>query len=215
MRGRKVQTRKNKPAAEQNDEIKGGGRVDKEQLFFDNKALALNIAHGYFEDKYAAVEREDYEQMALMYLWEASMEYKESEQTKFSTFATTYIKNSFADYFRHIKRQKRAALYQRETDRNQENDNLEESLKNLEAENTGEDSLSYQLLRLDLERDLLRERRKLRKSEKSTAAGLEILYAILKGVSGAEIMETMEIPESSYYRCVKKARKHLWQVAMA
>ena len=113
------------------------------------------------------------------------------------------------------KRQKRAALYQRETDRNQENDNLEESLKNLEAENTGEDSLSYQLLRLDLERDLLRERRKLRKSEKSTAAGLEILYAILKGVSGAEIMETMEIPESSYYRCVKKARKHLWQVAMA
>ena len=126
-----------------------------------------------------------------------------------------FIKNSFADYFRHIKRQKRAALYQRETDRNQENDNLEESLKNLEAENTGEDSLSYQLLRLDLERDLLRERRKLRKSEKSTAAGLEILYAILKGVSGAEIMETMEIPESSYYRCVKKARKHLWQVAMA
>lgn len=109
------------------------------------------------------------------------MEYKESEQTKFSTFATTYIKNSFADYFRHIKRQKRAALYQRETDRNQENDNLEESLKNLEAENTGEDSLSYQLLRLDLERDLLRERRKLRKSEKSTAAGLEILYAIFKG----------------------------------
>ena len=180
--------------------------MDREQIFFDNKALALNIAHGYFEDKYAAVEREDYEQMALMYLWEASMEYKESEQTKFSTFATTYIKNSFADYFRHIKRQKRAALYQRETDRNQEN---------LEAENTGEDSLSYQLLRLDLERDLLRERRKLRKSEKSTAAGLEILYAILKGVSGAEIMETMEIPESSYYRCVKKARKHLWQVAMA
>ena len=68
VRGRKVQTRKNKPAAEQNDEIKGGGRVDKEQIFFDNKALALNIAHGYFEDKYAAVEREDYEQMALMYL---------------------------------------------------------------------------------------------------------------------------------------------------
>ena len=47
--------------------------MDKEQIFFDNKALALNIAHGYFEDKYAAVEREDYEQMALMYLWEASM----------------------------------------------------------------------------------------------------------------------------------------------
>ena len=80
--------------------------MDKEQIFFDNKALALNIAHGYFEDKYAAVEREDYEQMALMYLWEASMEYKESEQTKFSTFATTYIKNSFADYFRHISAKK-------------------------------------------------------------------------------------------------------------
>lgn len=184
---------------------------ERKRLFDSNKLLAYSIANSLYVDKSTAMEREDYEQMALLYLWEACLKYDNNSGNQFSTFAQTYIKNAFTDYIRKTKAQKRDAKCE----------SLDEPYWSEDEENTAydyiaekEDTLSYQMLRWDIEMQLTREKRRIKagkKKEKSLLTGIAIIGNLLEGKSGSEIIYEYGLTTPTYHRCLKKARMCLFQ----
>lgn len=83
-----------------------GYQVDEEQmrasLFEDNVELVSRIARHLLMRLPAGQQMDDFMQVGLMGLWEASKRYQASEGASFKTFASIYIRGAILDELRRL-----------------------------------------------------------------------------------------------------------------
>lgn len=179
---------------------------ERQELFEKNLNLAYNFANSWYVEKTYAMDREDYEQMALLYLWEACLKYENDRGCKFSTFATTYIRNAFINYLKYANAQKRSGEYESLDDPSWLENEPKDGYDYIPDK---DDKLSYQMLRWDIEMQLNKERKRIKKNhkkEKSLLTGIAIIGKILDGKSGSEIIQEFGLTTPTYHRCLKKAQ---------
>lgn len=172
--------------------------------------IAYKIAAKFDLEGYLDMEREDINQLALMYLWEATHSYDENKGASFSTYAYIYIYNKLANFFTQKNSVKNRSNMQHVDLANLTEDGTDGYETILEAPSGDENSISYQTLRLDIEMQL----QKLKKQSKGLRGqtvfkGVRILEGLLNGEEPEEIREKMNISSSVYKKCLYHARTAL------
>lgn len=175
------------------------------------KNLAYSIARSFYTARNVYVDRDDVNQMALMYLWQARTYYDKSQKTDFITFANIYIHNQLLDYFRKLNTQKRQGDYNR-VNMSGIGDDEEDHIESLKDNYNGENSLSYRLLQLDIEMQLKKMKDRKKNQKKKTALlGIEIIERIMSGEKSDEIMKQMDLDRNRYNYILSITRAELKQ----
>lgn len=185
--------------------------VENENEFLDKYGkMAYKVAGKFVIEGYHDIEREDINQLALLYLWEATKSYDETKGVSFITYAYIYIYNNLANYFTK-KNLKKNKVDTERVELTGLTDNETDGYETiLEAPGNDENSISYYNLRIDIEMQL----QKLKKQSKNTKAqtifkGVHILEGLLKGEEPEEIKARMKMSNSVYKKCLYCARDAL------
>ena len=181
--------------------------VENEKDFLDKYGeMAYKIAGRFVIEAYRDIEREDINQLALLYLWEATKSY---DNTKGASFCI-YIYNNLVNYFTKKNLKKNQADFERIELKNVNDENADGYDTMLEAPSNDENSISYYNLRIDIEMQLQKLKKQSRNKKAQTVfKGVRILEAILNGEEPEEIRAKMNISNSAYKTYLHHARNAL------
>lgn len=185
--------------------------VENEKDFLDKYGeMAYKIAGRFVIEAYRDIEREDINQLALLYLWEATKSYDNTKGASFCTYAHIYIYNNLVNYFTKKNLKKNQADFERIELKNVNDENADGYDTMLEAQSNDENSISYYNLRIDIEMQLQKLKKQSRNKKAQTVfKGVRILEAILNGEEPEEIRAKMNISNSAYKTYLHHARNAL------
>ena len=170
---------------------------------------AYKIAAKFQINGYTELETEDIQQMALIYLWEATKQYDEHRGASFGTFAHIYIHSKLSSYFQKLNSKKNAANRNR-VDLTALTENGKDGYETILEAPQNADSINYKVLRLDIEMQLQKLKNTAKyKRGKTLSGGIQIIEQLMKGNSPAEIKKELKLSEEAYKKYLFCARTML------
>lgn len=182
---------------------------DEDVFFEEYKKIAYKIASRFLIENYADIEKEDIEQLALIYLWEATKSYDEKRGASFSTYAHIYIYSKLTNDFQKANSLKNRANINRADLANLTEDGKDGYDTILESP-PDENSIAYQNLKLDIEMQLQKLKKRARNTRgQSLSKGIHIIECLMDGETPLEIRKEMGMNEGVYKQCLYHARSAL------
>lgn len=174
----------------------------QQKLVEDNYNLIYPVINKLGTFTQAYLSREDLEQMALVHLCRAALSFDESKKIKFSTYATTVIRNGLFDEFKalnkHNPESTQVRVYEAEEDDNND----------FELDNTTYsacDNVLDEIASMDLKNELML----IAKKNNNLYLGIQALLYVLNGYTIKEAAEHVDVNVKLCYKYLSAVKKEL------
>lgn len=179
---------------------------NQQQLVTDNYNLIYSIVQNIRTENLHHLDREDVQQMALVYLCKAAMKYDESKGIAFSTFATVVIKNGLYEELATMQRHcvdKSIAISKDETD-----EDGYAAFDLVDMRDCYSDVLAKEALLSGLRKFIANFSGGQKKLEEKTLS-IQIVKEILNGKTRAEICKELSISKQVCSRRIKDIEPYI------